>query len=224
MGKFPVLFFVAIFSTPLFVTGEGMLYFRCKETYIPETGRCLNLGSDTVAVNTVKFYLQYISISRHNKRIWQSTNSHLVDLSESDRIAISTPVDLQVGDSLFFTLGIDSATSVSGVQSGDLDPTSGMFWTWRSGYINLKIEGTSSLSKARDHEFQFHLGGYEQPHPTAQDVHLEIVQDDAATIIFSLGDFLLHTNISSVDHVMSPGESAAKLSKAAATAFYMHQP
>ena len=28
-------------------------------------------------------------------------------------------------------------------QSGDLDPLKGMYWTWQSGYINFKIEGSS---------------------------------------------------------------------------------
>ncbi len=47
-----------------------------------------------------------------------------------------------------FMIGIDSSKSVSeiGQRTGVLDPTgaaAGMYWSWNSGYIFVKIEGTS---------------------------------------------------------------------------------
>jgi hypothetical protein len=42
-----------------------------------------------------------------------------------------------------FLLGVDSARNVSGIQTGALDPARGMFWTWNSGYVMAKIEGSS---------------------------------------------------------------------------------
>lgn len=216
-----LLFLVhAVFAT-LVAKAEGVLYFQCDKTYFAETGRRLQIDTSAVTISTVKFYIQHVSVSRHQKTIWQSPASHLIDLSEVDRIALSIPIDLQNGDSLFFTLGIDSVTCVAGVKSGDLDPTSGMYWTWRSGYINIKVEGTSSVSKARNQEFQYHLGGYEQPYPTVQEVYLQLVNANTPTIVFSLEDFFRHTDISLSDHIMTPGESAAKLSKAAAVSFYI---
>ena len=56
---------------------------------------------------------------------------------------------------LKFQLGIDSLTNVSGAMGGDLDPTKGMYWTWQSGYINMKIEGKSNSCKTRKNQFQF---------------------------------------------------------------------
>ena len=54
--------------------------------------------------------------------------------------------------------GVDSLRNVSGAQTGALDPAKGMFWSWNSGYIMLKTEGTSPSSS--DGSFAFHLGGF----------------------------------------------------------------
>ena len=77
-------------------------------------------------------------------------------------------------DKIKFNLGIDSLTNVSGVMGGDLDPTKGMYWTWQSGYINFKMEGSSAVCPTRNHEFQFHIGGYQDPFYAMQTLELEV--------------------------------------------------
>ena len=59
---------------------------------------------------------------------------------------------------IYFQIGIDSLTNVSGDLDGDLDPALGMYWAWNSGYINMKLEGKSSSCKSVKKEFQFHIG------------------------------------------------------------------
>ena len=44
-----------------------------------------------------------------------------------------------------FTIGVDSIRNVSGAQTGALDPANGMFWTWNSGYIMAKLEGSDNV-------------------------------------------------------------------------------
>ncbi len=34
-----------------------------------------------------------------------------------------------------------------------------MFWTWKSGYIFLQVEGSSPQSTAQDHGLSYHVGG-----------------------------------------------------------------
>lgn len=58
-----------------------------------------------------------------------------------------------------FTLGVDVARNHAGAQTGTLDPVRGMFWTWNSGYVFLKLEGASPASPAPDHGYEYHLGG-----------------------------------------------------------------
>ena len=48
-------------------------------------------------------------------------------------------------------------------RAGVLDPTgvsSDMYWGWNSGYVFLKIEGTSTAFVAADKVFQYHVGGF----------------------------------------------------------------
>lgn len=69
-----------------------------------------------------------------------------------------------------FQVSIDSATNSAGALGGDLDPTKGMYWTWQNGYINFKLEGKTSKSTARNHSFEFHIGGYASPFATIQTI------------------------------------------------------
>jgi hypothetical protein len=43
-----------------------------------------------------------------------------------------------------------------------------MFWTWNSGYIFLKMEGTSSSAPSND--LTFHIGGFKAPNNTIRTV------------------------------------------------------
>jgi PKD repeat protein len=64
-----------------------------------------------------------------------------------------------------FIIGVDSARSTMDVskRTGDLDPAAGgsdMYWSWNSGYIFYKIEGTSPQSTEMGNMFMYHIGGY----------------------------------------------------------------
>lgn len=66
-------------------------------------------------------------------------------------------------------IGVDSLKSAGGAgeRTGVLDPTSygddGMWWSWNSGYIFMKLEGTSTAIPTAikpDQKFAIHVGGY----------------------------------------------------------------
>ena len=77
--------------------------------------------------------------------------------------------NIPAGDykSVKFTIGVDSLKSVSpiGERGGVLDPTgaaSGMYWSWNSGYIFVKVEGTSPQAPldpgTGERTLQYHTG------------------------------------------------------------------
>jgi hypothetical protein len=66
-------------------------------------------------------------------------------------------------------IGVDSTRNVSGAQTGALDPTNDMFWTWNSGYIFVKMEGTSTSAPSND--LTFHIGGFQSPNNTIRTVN-----------------------------------------------------
>lgn len=104
--------------------------------------------------SVVKFPEQYFLIRQADPSTWEPK---LKDVPAADYTEIS------------FVIGVDSTRSVSGVgeRTGVLNPTSygddGMYWAWNSGYIFVKMEGTSSVVKpnsAGNRAFAMHVGGY----------------------------------------------------------------
>lgn len=66
-----------------------------------------------------------------------------------------------------FVIGVDSARSLADIsqRTGVLDPGLGtheaMYWEWNSGYIFLKLEGTSTAAPAiQNNLFFYHIGGF----------------------------------------------------------------
>ncbi len=62
---------------------------------------------------------------------------------------------------LTFTLGVDSLRNTKDIsqRTGVLDPTGAgadMYWSWNSGYIFFKMEGTSPASMMGD--YMYHVG------------------------------------------------------------------
>jgi hypothetical protein len=69
-----------------------------------------------------------------------------------------------------FTIGVDSLRSTMDISRrfGCLNPTDmsreeGMYWTWNSGYIFVKLEGSSTAAPADpsgNRRFRYHIGGF----------------------------------------------------------------
>ena len=178
-------------------------------------------AEDSLQITGLRFYLSYIELANKGKLVYQESNSfHLVDASVESSLLVSFSVPSKVTfDELRFDLGIDSLMNVSGAMGGDLDPTKGMYWTWQNGYINFKLEGKSTSCKSRNHEFQFHLGGYQNPFATLQRLHFAISNFEDMTLKVDVKKLLDEIDLSRQDHVMSPGKSAVMLSKKAGQIF-----
>ncbi|HUP11313.1 MAG TPA: MbnP family protein [Niastella sp.] len=84
---------------------------------------------------------------------------YLVDFADSASTEIKIAIAPYVYNRLFITIGVDSARNVSGAQTDALDPANGMFWTWNTGYIMAKLEGTSPKSPQAG-KFEYHIGGF----------------------------------------------------------------
>ena len=136
------------------VWGMNMAPFSMNTAMVhPMTG-------DSLTFTTFKYYVSNLQLQKTDGTWWaQEESYYLVDLSTPESAEI-TVANVPAGDytGFRFTLGVDSTRNVSGAQTGALDPAEGMFWSWNSGYIMLKAEGTSP--QAGDGTFVFHLGGF----------------------------------------------------------------
>lgn len=73
-----------------------------------------------------------------------------------------------------FIIGVDVPRNTSGAQNGALDPAvnGDMYWSWSTGYIQAKLEGTSPQSKAANNAVIYHIGGVEAGKETPRNVTL----------------------------------------------------
>ncbi|WP_317897321.1 MbnP family protein [Aurantibacillus circumpalustris] len=180
----------------------------------------------SLKIETLKFYISKIQLLDKNRIVFTEENSfYLIDISDinSLKIAFNIPTNIKYTQ-LKFNLGIDSLTNVSGVYGGDLDPTKGMYWTWQSGYINFKLEGTCSVCPGAKKEFQFHVGGYQAPFNTLRELTLETNQKNNIEILLDLKQFLEKISLSKQNHIMSPNRQAVDLSIIIANAFRINKP
>jgi hypothetical protein len=172
----------------------------------------------SVRVTTFRFYAGIPVVSGDGQANLLPYEYHLVDAEDT----ISWSVVIARSAPPYFLLGVDSLTNVSGAFGGDLDPIKGMYWAWNSGYVNLKLEGSSPACPTRRNEFQFHLGGYQPPYATAQQVALPGDVTGPIEVRMDVATLLQHIDLRVEHNVMSPGEQAVALSRTAANMFSCH--
>lgn len=133
-----------------------------------------SLGED-ISLHTFKYYISNISFKEAGttNEIIAPETYHLVDHSDPTTYSFILNLPAVQLSQIRFLLGVDSTKNVSGAQSGDLDPAKEMFWTWNSGYIMAKLEGSSSFSSEVENAVTYHIGGFR----TGENVTRQIVLD-----------------------------------------------
>lgn len=176
-----------------------------NKKYVSET-------KDSLEVNVVKFYISNISVQFADNTNYSEENSyHLLDIENPNSLQI--PLQNFTEKSILkitFTIGVDSLANVSGAMAGDLDLTNGMYWAWQSGYINMKIQGTSKSCKTRKNAFDFHIGGYLKPNDASRTIILE-PKNNNLNIKVDLAKLFSKIDLSKTNSVMIPGKQAMEI-------------
>lgn len=170
-------------------------------------------STDSIQITALRFYISSIELLDKNKTIWKDPiQFHLMDAFIEKTLTVDIPSTISY-TKLKFNLGVDSTTNVSGALGGDLDPTKGMYWTWQSGYINFKLEGTSTVCKTRHNEFQFHLGGYQSPYNNLQTLFTDAGSMQNIEVGIDIKKIINQINLAEQHHIMSPGKDAMDFSQ-----------
>ena len=166
------------------------------------------------------FYISdIILIQKDRERVSAGKKHQLIDLAKPKSLIIQLPNN-GVIDSIQFVLGIDSSIQCNGAMGQDLDPVNGMYWTWQSGYIHLKLEGESPAFISRQNKFQFHIGGYVSPWSTIHHLSFSLPEGKENKIFVSLNALFQSIIPAKEFAVMQPGERAAELSTLFSKCFY----
>ncbi len=147
----------------------GDLYLQLEATVGPaplvlNTGTYPNGNGEQFSISAFKYYLSNVKLTRRDGTHYAVPDSYfLVDaaVGTSQHLVLpAVPTGEYTG--LSFVVGVDSARNVAGAQTGALDPVHGMFWDWNSGYIFMRLEGTSSASATG--RLLFAIMGFQKPY------------------------------------------------------------
>ncbi|HEU4576367.1 MAG TPA: MbnP family protein [Chitinophagaceae bacterium] len=136
-------------------------HFVGKKPFIPDS-TYINPFGEKYQIQRLKYYItniEFLNTNNHSKKSFE--NSYFL-IDENNPASKKISLEGLEGNynAISFLLGVDSLHNVSGAQTGALDPLNGMFWTWNSGYVSLKIEGRSPASSLPAKSIEYHLGGY----------------------------------------------------------------
>jgi hypothetical protein len=157
--------------------------FSCKKEYSQESNHNLiiqfkpvvdteplvfgktysNYYEESYQVSNFKFYISHITLINTDSNIAypvSGSEEYLVNFADSLTTRIRVKAKPFNYNRISFTIGVDSSKNTAGAQLGALDPLNGMFWTWNTGYIMAKLEGSSPLSNQPNNRFEYHIGGY----------------------------------------------------------------
>jgi len=205
---------------PLMICSVLVLSASCSKDKSDESGNAsirvtfVNLaGHDTMQLGSIyhntfgedlsfqkfKYYISNIRFTEYpsGRTINAPETYHLVDQADPSTYSFLLQIPITSLSGITYLLGVDSTRNLSGAQTGDLDPTRDMFWTWNSGYIMAKIEGNSTFSSVADQAVTLHIGGFRTgedvtrnislPFPSGSNVRME---DGKTTQIFINADAL----------------------------------
>ena len=122
-----------------------------------------NIFGEDYTVSNFKFYFCQVDLINTDSPFSYRMNKDeyfLVNFADSGTVRINFGALSGKYNAISFLLGVDSIRNVSGAQTGALDPANGMFWTWNTGYIMAKLEGTSTVSNQPNQAFEYHIGGF----------------------------------------------------------------
>lgn len=194
-----------------------------------------NFFNEPFEVRTFRFYIHDIRLfnTQTGDYFESGREQHfLVDAADTMGSRINMKVPSGTYNRISFRIGVDSVRNFSGAQTGALDPALGMFWTWNSGYIMAKLEGTSPVTGQPGDVFEYHIGGFKAPDNVIQQVTLPFPSQQSVTLgkdgdtevviaadvyrwFKGVHDIRLDTN----PVVMSPGPLAKKVAENYANMF-----
>jgi len=132
------------------------------------SGSYTNANGEPYTISAFDYYVSNIRLKKTDGSEYTvPKNESYFLIKESNTSQRITLKDIPAGDytGFSFVLGVDSLKSAAPLdqRTGVLDPAgegADMYWTWNSGYIFLRMEGTSPVATSADKKFYYHIGGF----------------------------------------------------------------
>jgi hypothetical protein len=136
-----------------------------EQTYTNSLGEKFNITTMNYFISNIRFRRK----DRSEYVVPQDSSYFLVREVDSTTKKINLTVPEDEYTAITFMIGVDSLRSTSDLKyrAGALDISGGMidgmYWTWNSGYIFFKLEGTCEAAKVDmtgQRKFRYHIGGF----------------------------------------------------------------
>lgn len=232
MKCLPFLLFSLLLMTGMgvpFLGAQNSFYLKPSLTFGDEQlhiqDDVYNIPGTSLKIEVLKFYIAHVTVSGDcDAPSFMLDDYTLLDFFEDTaHIKIHNPCHISPATNLSFQLGVDPAIQEAGVQSGDLDPMRGMYWTWNSGYIHFKLELKDTASSRPDGQTILHIGGYQANLSTIQRVQCKNFSTDNNRLCFDIKPLLDYCQSHGIHKVMSPGQEAVQLAEIIAHSFFLRQ-
>jgi hypothetical protein len=135
-----------------------------------------NASKEDFVVTRLNYFISNIKLTKTDGTVFTvpQDSSYFLIKEDTKASQFVTLNNVPVGDykAVEFMVGVDSLRNTAPIdkRKGVLDPAGsmaqdGMYWEWNSGYIFVKLEGTSSKGNPVNNKFYYHIGlfgGYNQ--------------------------------------------------------------
>jgi len=151
-----------------------------------------NYFNEQYSISKLKYYISNIVLKVEGKETNLGGYYLINAAAEENGFELTLPAGSY--SNIQFLLGVDSIRNCSGAQTDALDPMNDMFWTWNSGYVMIKLEGTSPKSNVINNKVEYHIGGFSGPNsvlnyltlPFSKDKSLLIRKGKTSTVIIDV--------------------------------------
>jgi hypothetical protein len=128
-----------------------------------------NASNEDFVVTKFNYFISNIKLTRADGSVFvvPQDSSYFLIKEDSKSSQFVTLNNVPFGDytAAEFMVGVDSLRNTAPIEKrfGVLDPSGsmmddGMYWAWNSGYIFVKLEGTSSKGNPVNGKFYYHIG------------------------------------------------------------------
>jgi hypothetical protein len=157
-----------------------------------------NAFGEAYTVNKFQYYISNVKMHKLDNSIQQNEaeSYHLINIADANTQNFSYQINDNEFDAITFYIGVDSLRNVSGAQSGALDPLNGMFWTWNTGYIMAKLEGSSPVSTSPNNAITHHIGGFKSIDNTVRKITFFLPNGAIKTPVNGTCEITIEANLS----------------------------
>lgn len=158
--------------------------------------------NDTIKFSAFVYYISNVSLQNEAGNWVNLGNYNLVDFSDPASLKLNI-ANLPGGTykKMRFLVGVDSIANSTGAQEGALNPSNGMFWSWATGYIFIRMQGRFNNNQP----MTIDMGGLQNLPVIELPIDATIIQGSSATanVNFNVADVFITPNNYKLDSISS---------------------